>query len=345
MEYEHKERVAQAASGEGVESPKELRLSTRALPVAEQFATWRDAMSESTVPVRLDIERAGEPFAAEVLMRSLGTLQLSSTTTTTPTPNRVSFTYGPREVACTPEHALILSYRVNESNTFAYKGRKDLVFPAGSWCLYNTEDRVTASAHHQQARQIMLRIPPQDAARFARFTGDRFGIPRLPDNAANALLIRYLETLALGPAPGAAEGPALGQHLLDLLLLALRHTPDQAEACRKGVAAALVAAIEREIQANFPEPEFDPASAAARLGMSTRYLHKILEPTGVSFSKRLLQRRLSHARGLLSATGAARIGILEVALECGFGSAEHFSQCFRAAFGMSPRDFRNGRAP
>ncbi|MDH4248262.1 MAG: AraC family transcriptional regulator [Deltaproteobacteria bacterium] len=328
-----------------MESPKELRLSTRGLPVAEQFATWRDAMSESTVPVRLDIEREGEPFAADVLMRSLGAFQLSSTTTTTPSPNRVTFSYGPSEISRTPEHALILSYRVNESNAFAYNGRREVVFPAGNWCLYNTEDRVTASAHVQHARQIMLRIPPQAAARFACFSGDCFGIPRPPDNAANVLMIRYLETLALGPVPGAAEGQALGQHLLDLVLLALNHSPDQAEASQKGISTALVAAIEQEIEANFLEPEFHPASAAALLGMSTRYLHKILEPTGISFSKRLLQRRLAHARGLLSASGAARLGILEVALECGFGSAEHFSQCFRAAFGMSPRDFRNGRTP
>ncbi len=160
---------------------------------------------------------------------------------------------------------------------------------------------------------------------------------------ANALVSDYLKTLVSHSMPDSAQATTIGRHFVDLLALALNQTPEQCEASQGGVRAALVAAIEREIEARYLDHEFNPPSAAASLRITSRYLHKVLEITGMSFSERVMQRRLQHAQALLSAPPSVLRGILGVALDSGFRNAEHFSQRFRAAFGVTPRDFRDGR--
>ena len=324
-------------------APGEMRLSTRALPASEQFNAWREAMATAAVPTSLTIERRGEGFIAETLLRHLGPMQLACTTTTTDRPNLVRVFVGPAEISRTAEHSLMLGYRVQETNHFRSRGNAEQASTPGSWSLFNTTDRLSATAHFHHARHILLRIPQTWANGLLEFAGDALGVPHKPHSMANALVGSYLEALAYSPAPTPGEGEAIGRHLLGLLTLAVRQTRDELETRREDVHAALVLGIERDIEANYLLPDYAPPQAAIRLGISPRYLHRVLEPTGQSFSRRVMQKRLAHARRILSTSGSTRSGILEVALESGFVNAEHFSQCFRAAFGMSPRDFRDGR--
>jgi AraC-like DNA-binding protein len=161
---------------------------------------------------------------------------------------------------------------------------------------------------------------------------------------ANVLVRDYINALSKYAMPNVEQAAAMGRHFVDLLAIALNQTSEQFEAGEKGVRAVLAAAIEREIEAHFLNQEFSPTHAAANLRITTRYLHKILEPTGMSFSERVMQRRLHHARELLSSSWPTQ-GILSVALDSGFRNAEHFSQRFRAAFGVTPREFRNACQP
>jgi AraC family transcriptional regulator len=59
--------------------------------------------------------------------------------------------------------------------------------------------------------------------------------------------------------------------------------------------------------------------------------------TGISPHRYVLQRRLDHAKTLLSAGAAS---ITEVALACGFSSPAHFASSFKRATGVSPNLFR-----
>ena len=55
----------------------------------------------------------------------------------------------------------------------------------------------------------------------------------------------------------------------------------------------------RSWRATRAEPGLDPAAFAARMGLSVRYLHRLLEPTGRSFAEHLLAKRLERAAGML----------------------------------------------
>jgi AraC family transcriptional regulator len=64
--------------------------------------------------------------------------------------------------------------------------------------------------------------------------------------------------------------------------------------------------------------------------------------TGRTPHRYLLEARVARARLLLE---EGRLGILAVALECGFKDASHFSRVFRSQVGSAPHAYRDGRAP
>ena len=71
---------------------------------------------------------------------------------------------------------------------------------------------------------------------------------------------------------------------------------------------------------------------------TTHACHLVKHLFGVSFSRLLLNERLSRAKMMLS---DSRMSIGKIAELCGFGSSEQFSRVFRRETGVSPRKFRN----
>jgi len=130
-------------------------------------------------------------------------------------------------------------------------------------------------------------------------------------------------------------------HIRDLALCALGVRGDtQALVRERGVQAARQSAILNAIVARASEPDLDPATVAAQLGMSPRYLHRLLEPTGRSFAQHLLQRRLDCAAAMLRNPDCARLKIGQIALRAGFADISHFNRSFRGAFGDTPLGVR-----
>ncbi|WP_235619353.1 helix-turn-helix domain-containing protein [Embleya scabrispora] len=56
------------------------------------------------------------------------------------------------------------------------------------------------------------------------------------------------------------------------------------------------------------------------------------------------RRRLHECRRELGRTGRDTVKVATVAQRWGFANPAHFSRAFRAAFGVSPRDWRESRA-
>lgn len=64
---------------------------------------------------------------------------------------------------------------------------------------------------------------------------------------------------------------------------------------------------------HFGDPDLPPVSVAARFGISPRYLHKLFEETGTSFSQWLQARRLERCRRELADPAFQSHGIAEIA--------------------------------
>jgi len=79
-------------------------------------------------------------------------------------------------------------------------------------------------------------------------------------------------------------------------------------------------------------------SVAAALGVSPGHLGRIVKrSTGKSFTRVVSEARLDQARWLLK---NSNLSIEEVALRCGFSSANYFAQAFKRDHGQSPLAWR-----
>lgn len=91
---------------------------------------------------------------------------------------------------------------------------------------------------------------------------------------------------------------------------------------------------------NFKDP-LSLTELASKVGYSSNYLsHCISKSFGFNYATLLACLRVEHAKSLLTQSDSS---ILEIALECGFGSERSFHRQFKAITGRSPSNYRAER--
>ena len=99
-------------------------------------------------------------------------------------------------------------------------------------------------------------------------------------------------------------------------------------------------AVTRAIGARFAEPDISPSAIGATMGLSVRYVHHILQETGISFSERVLELRLARALSLLIGHEGHSLRVSDAALAAGFSDLSYFNRCFRRRYGVTPTTAR-----
>ena len=107
------------------------------------------------------------------------------------------------------------------------------------------------------------------------------------------------------------------------------------------VVAAQLDAILACIELRYAEPGLSPAKIARSQDISLRYFHRLIETTGISFTKRVNELRLNDAFKRLTDPRAAHLRISDIALQCGFSDISHFNRLFVARFGDVPSAIRH----
>ncbi|MEA2868557.1 MAG: hypothetical protein QOE39_3272, partial [Bradyrhizobium sp.] len=125
-----------------------------------------------------------------------------------------------------------------------------------------------------------------------------------------------------------------------LLTLSRQKLSSAIEAIGIGTQAALLHRIYEAIERKLGDPDITPARIAQMEGISERYLQKLFETTGDSFTHYLRERRLQRCWADLANPAEAHRSVSDIAFGCGFSDAAHFSRSFRDRFGLSPTAFR-----
>ena len=132
-----------------------------------------------------------------------------------------------------------------------------------------------------------------------------------------------------------------GQHLADLAAAAMgvdkngRHLIEG-----RGVKAARLQSVLDDIAQHYLDAGLSAEAVAARLGLTPRYVHRLLEETGQSFSEHVLDWRLRLAQRLLAGPHRAGEKISDIAYRCGFSDLSYFNRTFRRRFGQTPTEAR-----
>ncbi len=149
------------------------------------------------------------------------------------------------------------------------------------------------------------------------------------------LLLGYARLLAKVELTSSVEThAAIHRHLIDLAVLAATE-PSLGESEAGCVVAARRAAVLEYIASHFQEPGLNGSNLAQSLGISQRYLQRLLQETGKSFTQHVNELRLDRACALLAASGDRRVS--DVAFEVGFSDLAHFYRLFRSRFGDTPK--------
>ncbi|OCW57071.1 helix-turn-helix transcriptional regulator [Hoeflea olei] len=143
------------------------------------------------------------------------------------------------------------------------------------------------------------------------------------------------------PALAPEEAARCVTHVQDLALMALGATREATEiAAGRGVRAARLKDVKREIEQNLLSPGLSADSVASRLGLSSRYVRALFEREGTSFRDHVAGRRLARAYRMLSDPALQHLNIARIAMDAGFGDLSWFNTRFKQTYGMTPRDVR-----
>jgi AraC-like DNA-binding protein len=143
---------------------------------------------------------------------------------------------------------------------------------------------------------------------------------------------------------GASElRQTIAGHIHDLVALAINANDDTWQAGLGAMAAARLAAAVADIAKSFTDPALTLAALARRQGVSPRYLQRLLETSGNSFTARVQELRLQRAFALLSKSHADGRRISDIARQAGFADTGNFNRLFRARFGDTPSGVRRRR--
>jgi AraC-like DNA-binding protein len=164
-------------------------------------------------------------------------------------------------------------------------------------------------------------------------------------NDAPRLLFQYIESAhSIDLGGGSLLAALFDHHVFDLVVHAFGVQGEaQQVAETRGVRYARRQSIMKDIERNFATPGLRASMLAARLGVTPRYVHRLLEETGKTFSELILEQRLDRAMQLLTDSGRDHQRIADIAYEAGFSDLSHFNRTFRRRFGDNPSGARMAR--
>ena len=122
--------------------------------------------------------------------------------------------------------------------------------------------------------------------------------------------------------------------LFKLVMLKVIETAD-----KNALPARMVEALDNYIRENASE-EISNTEIGAIFGYHPFYVSKVLKDRkGMTLRQYIIQYRLKAAKRLLELTDKSAA---EIAEECGFTDASYFTKTFKSAFGITPKEYRNG---
>jgi AraC-like DNA-binding protein len=309
-----------------------LRISNETLPARDRFSAFQEEVAQKILQMDV-IDRSARHPRIEVAFMRFGTVAVGAG-------------------SCTPAEFIRYNHHLKDcSDGF----RLDIVARAPLQLSHGGEERTYDVGwglflHHARPFRrfgpcgvISRNVTVQAAALEALVAHpeDLAGHPVRPGPALR-LLDGYLESLAsLDEPPSPESARFISDHLLDLVAAALGPTTKAAEIiATRGLKAARTRAILAQIARRFSDCNIDLDNVAAALGLSRRYVQRLLEETGKSFTEHLVERRLERSFAMLTDRRYLHLAIIDIALAAGFGDVSHFNRVFRRRFGDTPSGAR-----
>ncbi|CCD96851.1 putative transcriptional regulatory protein [Bradyrhizobium sp. ORS 375] len=313
-----------------------VEFSTDHIPERERAAFWREHFGR--VMLRVDFEPAPDvAFKARNRALTLPGLQLFDAWAT---PARIS-----RSGSYLADGADNVMLAINREGRASVEGGGQIreLRPGEAVVLSGAD----ACAFHRESvgRSFTLLMPRVMIEAADVSVEDAVMRPIPVDQGALQLLDHYASWLMSRDAAVDAQLLNLSvRHIQDLLALAIGPAAGLAETMRaRGLRAARLKLAKSFLVANSWRRDISVAMVATKLNVTPRYVQRLFEIDGTTFSAFLSGVRLSNAHRMLCDPAHGRLAIASIAYDVGFGDLSHFNRSFRRHYGLTPREVRGDR--
>jgi len=307
---------------------------TASVAPGERFDGWREAAAQCFFPMAIS-RRAAGPFQGRMVGHELPAIDVVRVAAS---PNDCLRT--PAGIAARDPEQLQLHVLRRGRCGVAQDDRKDVLVPGTMTTLDSS--RPWAIHAFEPFELLVFSVPKTLLRPFADRLAARTARAVRGDAGIGSLAVPF----ALGLADGLEDGSIgagraeLGETLLGLLrALAL-----DGGAGAAAPAPALLARVKAYIERHLSDPSLGPASIAAAHFITPRHLHRLFRAEGCTVSEWIRAARLERCRRDLADPALAGETILAIATRWGLPDPAHFSRVFKAAYGVSPREYRAASA-
>ena len=310
-----------------------IRLSLADTPERERPAVYREFFGHSVF--RIDAEPLRDvPFEVDVTLQKLPGLQLFA--------GRLHGSRNQRTRALAADGVDDFTLMVNLGGPYLVtQGRQEILLGDGE-ATFMTCAEPGSYTHHPPGDVLALRFPRAPFAPLVSRVEDCY-LRRIPrDTQALKLLKEYVDVAWDEQSLASRELQHLVvAHIYDLMAVCLGTARDTAEvARRRGVRAARLHAIKQDIDGNLDRADLSLAGLAARHACTPRFVQRLFEAEGTSFTDYVLARRLARAHRLLTDPRRTSEKISAIAFDAGFADVSYFNRAFRRHYGDTPSGIR-----
>lgn len=305
--------------------------TTTVLPETDQFPFWREVVWEAFVPVTLS-KGDGAGFAGSVGASRIGPVGVAAITSDAQVVERTT-----ADVRRRAGDVFFLNMPLRGHSTVSQDGRSAELDPGDFAVVDGT--RPFSLRFDSGFEQLSLMLPHELLMPLLAAPEAITGRAVRGDTGLGAVASGALRPFFEGVAVDSAMARPLAERLASLIALSLG-----SGAAASGSRAALTQAALDEVERSLGDSELTPATVAARVGISTRYLHQLFSARGPSFGRWLLGRRLECCRADLADPELAHWTIGEIGWRNGFADPSYLARAFRRAYGVSPGEHRRTTA-
>ncbi len=316
---------------------RRVQISTDMSPDRRRLALWRETFGRGIA--QADVEPlTDEPFHADVTFNLLPNVAIASGSRS-PAHQRVT-----RELLKDASDVIAVSIlRSGEASAIQFSRELGDESTGSAGVLPEVAPSVRTPTDDES--YITLAMSRTAIAELAPDYAAAFDQPIPADDPALRLLIKYLDTVVAADELSHPEvARSVSAHILDLVALVLGARGDQAQTTLGGAKAARLKALKTDVMSMLGSSELSSELIAGRHGISSRYVRKLFEQEGTSFTSFVLGERLSRVRRMLRDSRYAHLTIAQIAQASGFNDISYFNRAFRRHFDATPTDVREEKS-
>jgi AraC-like DNA-binding protein len=316
-------------------TPRIVEFSTDGIPEKDRIAVWREHYGH--VMMRVDMEPAPDQvFEAKNRCLSLPGLQLLEGSSS---PVRIS-RHG--VYLADGNDDIVLAINRRGSVLVSSGGREQTLADGEAIVLSGGEP----AAFHRTSfgRALALRVPRVMFEETVVSVDDALMRPIPADRGALKLMEDYASWLFNS---GDVDLQLLNlsvRHIQDLLALTIGPTSEFADTARtRGLRGARLKLAKSFIISNSQRRDLSVTAVASSLNVTPRYVQRLFEADGTTFSDFLTNQRLARAHRMLCEPQTSQSAISNIAYDVGFGDLSYFNRRFRRRYGQTPREVRGDK--